>query len=116
MKRAGARKGFDVVLLEEVANPVGQILDDLVFAGEHRRKVERQAVEADSVLLESLLGEMIELARIEHGLAGDTAYVQAGSTQGRALFNACDLHSELRRPDCRDVTTGAGPDDHQVEL
>ena len=70
----------------------------------------------DPVLLESLLGEVIKLARIEHGLAGDAAHVQARSTQGRALLDACDLHAELRCPDGRDVTTGAGPDDHQVEL
>ena len=40
-----ARENFDLVLAKEVANAVGQLLDDLVFAGEHRRQVERQAVE-----------------------------------------------------------------------
>ena len=65
-------------------------------------------------LAEPVVGQVIELARIEQRLARDAADVQAGAAQGRPLLDAGHLPPELRRPDRRDVTAGTRPDHYQV--
>ena len=110
----GAEDRLDPVLLEEEPDAVGQSLDDLVLPREHRRDVDRQSADLDAVAAEPVVGQVVELARIEQGLARNAADVEAGAAQGRPLLDAGDLPPELCRPDGRDVTAGTRPDHDQV--
>src|SRR6516162_4679349 len=72
-----AEHRVDLVLAEEEANAIGETLDHFVFAGEHRAEVQGKASDSDAVAAEAVLGEVIELARIEKRLAGNAADVEA---------------------------------------
>ena len=104
------------MLPEQVPDPFSQVFHDLVLAGKHRREIERQPVKRDAMPLEPLDGEMIELTRVEHRLAGNAADVQARAPERRVFLDASHLHSELRCANRRHVTAGAGADHDQVEL
>ena len=61
------------------------------------RQVELELADLDAVMREAVLGEVVELAGVEQGLAGDAADVQAGAAEGRPLLDAGDFHAKLRR-------------------
>ena len=65
-------------------------------------------------LAEPVLGQVVELARIEQRLARDAADVEAGAAERRPLLDAGHLHAELRGADRGDVAAGAGADHDQV--
>src|SRR5262249_46104351 len=64
---------------------------------------------------EPVAGQLEVLARVEQGLAGDAADVEARAAERRVLLHACGLEAELRRADRGHVAAGTRADPDQVE-
>ena len=117
---AGTVQRRDLVAFEEEADAAGELFDDLVLAADHRRDVDRSALGRDAVHVEMLRQVPELLGRIEQRFGRNAADVEARAAErGLAvladpLVDAGNLEPELRRPDGRVVTGGAGTDDDYV--
>ena len=112
MRAAG--DAIDPVLPEQERDPLGQVLDHLVLAGEHPGKVEGKAVYRDPVIRQAVARLDEAFRRFEQRLGGDAADIEAGSAPARALVDAGDGEAELGRPDRRGIAARPGTDDDQV--
>src|SRR5690606_31140541 len=77
-------------------------------------EVERRAGRRQTVVLQ--VAQALELlARLQQGLGGDAAPVQADAAQVLALDDS-DLLAQLAGADGRDVTAGARADDDEIKF
>src|SRR5690606_6472070 len=73
--------GVHAVGFEQLGDAARQLLNDLVFTGQHGAHVHADFTHLDTVRFEVTLGFIIFVGRLQQGLGGNTAYVQASSTQ-----------------------------------
>ena len=110
---AAAFQMVDPVLLEQVGDALGQLVDHAVLARHHGPEVERRrrldAVRRQAVLR---LGEL--LRTLEQRLGRDAADIEAGAAQGPALLGDGHAHAELGAADRTDIAAGPGADDDDV--
>jgi hypothetical protein len=107
----------DSVFLEQERDPAGQFLDHLVLAGEHGGEVEPDPADRDPVGLQFVQGGLVQLGRVEQGLARDAPDVQACPAKGLPgpLLDARHLHLELRGPDRGRVPTRPTTNHDKIE-
>merc|ERR1719201_208918 len=106
----------DAVLLKEVLDAAGELVDGLVLLLQHLGEVELDVVDADAALLHVVHGLVVEVGVVQQRLGGDAAHVEAGAAQPAALLDAHSLEAELRGLDRADVSAGAAANDRQVVL
>jgi hypothetical protein len=111
---AGAEHAVDLVLLQEVIDPLNVAVDRLVLELEHGAKIELWRTNADAHLGEAVAGLLEHLGSVQQRLRRDTADVEAGAAVGAALFDDGDLHAELCRADRTDIAPGASADDDEI--
>ena len=108
-----AVEGVDLVLLEEIGDPVDVAFDALVLEGEHLGQVELGR-DLDAHGGEGVPGLLVGFGGVQHGLGGDAADVEARASVRGALLHHGHLEPELRRANGADVAAGPGADDDQV--
>src|SRR5690606_23795787 len=59
-------------------------------------------------------GRFVELRGVQQGLGGHAPDVQAGATEGRPAFDACDAQAQLAGTDGGVVAARAAADDHHI--
>ena len=113
---AGAEKAGNPGPFEEGVDPFGESADDLLLASEHGGEIELDLVEFDSVGGEIVLGLMEEVARFEHGLAGDAADAEAGAAEDGFLFHAGGFEAVLSGFKSGDIASRPTADNHEIEI
>jgi hypothetical protein len=107
----------DAVLLEErLLDPLGKPLNGLSLARLHLVHVDGDVVDDDAVLLERVLGLVVQVRAVEQGLGRDAPDVQAGAPEGAPAFDAHGLQPELGGLDRGDVPPRASPNNADVVL
>jgi hypothetical protein len=114
----------DLVLLEQILDPLGQTADDLVLA-----RVDLRHVDADRNLLRAgrrpsdgdaplpgVLDDLHGVGVLEERLGRNAADQQAGAAERLLLLDDGDAEAELGGADGRDVAAGSGADHDQVVL
>jgi hypothetical protein len=119
---AGAKVAGDLVGLEQLGHPTGELLDDLFLAPDEGLEVDLGVLHADAVHREIVRDVVELLGGIEQRLRRDAAHVEAGAAQ-RLLAVLADpgvdagrLQAELRGADRGVITGRAAADDDDVEL
>ena len=110
-----AAKDLDLVLAHQPIHALSERFDDLRFPSHHRGEVGPHAVELDAVLGELRFGGVINLARFEQRFAGNAADAKTRAAEQRFLFDDRRLQPQLGAANRRDISAGAGPDDHEIE-
>src|SRR4029077_11383692 len=103
----------DLILLHEEADAARELLRHLARPLDHLLGVEADLLGRKAELVE-IVEEMVDLRRAQQRLGRDAAPVEADAAEMLALDDR-RLHAELRRPDRRDITAGAGADDDEIE-
>lgn len=88
---AGTLDVGDTVLLQQELNTLGQAIDGGVLGLHHLLKVELDISDLDTALLGVMQDLVIEVGVVEERFRGDTADVQASTTQGTALLDTDGL-------------------------
>ena len=112
---ADAHLVLHVVLPEQVADAVLELVGDLAGAADDLGEIDLEVVEGDAGSAASVRMLADECAVFEQGLGGDAAPVEAGAAEV-FLFDAEDAFLELPRADGGGVTGGAAADDDDVVL
>jgi len=113
---------FDLVGLEQLDQPAGELLDDLAFALEHLVDVDGHALGADSVGGVVVLNVMEVLGRVQQRLRRNAAHVQAGAPRrgftiiALAVVDQHRLQSKLGRANGTGITAWAATDEDYVEF
>ncbi len=103
-----------LVLPQEEADAAIELRRDLARALHNGRRIGGDgAVELQTIIL-GMLGEVQHLGRPKQSLGWDAAPIETDPTEVLA-FDDRRLEPELRRADRRDVATGTGTDDDDVE-
>jgi hypothetical protein len=84
-----------LVLLQQILDTASQASDGLVLVIHHCFQVELQVVERDSVLLEAVLGVLVQVRRVKQSFGRDAPDIQACTTQSATRFNTCRLFSAI---------------------
>ena len=113
---AEAADDLDAALGDEELDALVELGDDLVLVGEHGRDVEAELLGADDAVVLGVLHMAPGLRRVEQGLGGDAADVEAGAAERGILLHEGYLEAELGGLDGGDVATGAGADYDEIEL
>lgn len=88
---AGALDVVDAVLLEKELDTAGKAGDSLQAGLVHAVEVELHVADLDTTALEAVLGLVVDVRVVQHGLGGDAADVQTGTTQGATLLDTGSL-------------------------
>ena len=102
-----------LVLLGQPLEALVQPLHDLVAALRHGGEVDARLADGDAEILR-LLNLRVEVGRLEHGLGGDAADVEARAADLVRVHQG-DLEAQLPGPEGRRVAAGAGAQDDEVE-
>jgi hypothetical protein len=106
----------DLVLLEQELDAAGQALHRVEALGLHGAEVQLGR-NLDAHRRHRTVLRCVEVfRRVEQGLRGDAAHVEASAAQRLAPFGTGGLEAELRSADRRDVAAGAGTDDKDVVI
>ena len=98
-----------LVLLEQILDAAGQLLDRVAALAVHRVEIEFDAGRLDAHLGHGAIRQCIEIfGRVQHRLRRNTADVEAGAAQRLAVLGARRLQPELCCADRGDIATGAG--------
>ena len=117
-----ARDRFHLVLAQQSGNPTSQRPHHLVLARQHLAQVELDVSRLDAVGRQEVVEVVIVVRRIEKRLGRDAPDVQARAAERRlaARIEPCvdarGAEPELRGPNRRNVSAGAGPDDDDIEV
>src|SRR5262245_29933458 len=102
----------DLVLAEQKADALADLVGDAAAALDHGGKIRAHLAGADPDLL-GTVKRLEDLRRAEQGLGRNTSPVEADPTEALAL-DARGLEAELRAADRRDVAARARADHHDV--
>jgi hypothetical protein len=97
--------GSDFVFLEEQVNSAGQRLDNLIFPFHHGGQVKSNTFDNDTVMIESKLGIVVNVARFEQGFARDTSNAKACSAKLGVFINTGRIHPKLGSTDGSHVSS-----------
>src|SRR4029077_17331798 len=106
---------LDLVLLHKELHALVQLVDDRVTSGGDLRVVVSDLVGADPELGSSGRHPVVQLRRLQQGLGGDAADVEAGAAE-LVLLDQGDLQTELGSPDRGRIAAHAAAQDHNVEV
>src|SRR5262249_10354981 len=90
---AASLEARHLVLLEEEIDALRSAIDHSLLPLQHRREIEADLPDLDSVRAETLLGFVVALARFEHRLARDASDPEARSTERRIRFHTGDVEA-----------------------
>lgn len=110
----GTLEVVDLVLLEETLDTLCETGDGARLGLEHGLEVERDGADVDTAVLEVMLGLVVEVRVVQHGLGRDASDVEAGTSESATLLNTGGLETELGSLDGSDVATGATADDDDI--
>jgi len=105
-------KERDLVLLEQVQNPVVVLLDHAILATQHPGQVETEALDFNAMRGKVMAGLLVMLRRLQQRLGGNAANIGAGSARCRPavlvlpFVNAGRSETELGRADRGNVAPG----------
>ena len=102
-----------LVLLEKMADAIGELAGDGARALDDLLQVETDVVGGEAELVE-MMQQVIDLGRTEQRLGGDAAPVEADAAEMFA-FDHGRRHAELGGADGGDVAARAAADDDDVE-
>lgn len=88
---AGSLDVVDTVLLQQELNTLGQTLNGGLLGLEHLSEVELDIANLDTALLGVVENLVVKVGVVEEGLGGDTANVQASTTELSALLDTNGL-------------------------
>ena len=67
--------GSDFILLQQKTNPAGELIDDFVFAREHFRQIERDALNLNAMIGKAMGRAMIIFGGFKQGFGWNTTDV-----------------------------------------
>ena len=115
--RRGALDPFDLVLLEQKLDALGQAGHDLVLARLHLVHVDADGAFADrDAPFLDVLNDLERVRVLEQRLGRNAAPDQAGAAERFLLLDDRHLQSQLRRANGRDVPAGSCANDHDIEF
>mmetsp|Transcript_9723 Transcript_9723/g.13288 ORF Transcript_9723/g.13288 Transcript_9723/m.13288 type:complete len:250 (-) Transcript_9723:28-777(-) len=106
----------DGVLLHEVLDAASEAVDGGLLALHELAEVHRDLASVDTETLEVVLSLMELVCRVQEGLRGDAAHVEAGATESTSLLNDDGLETALTSLDGRNVAAWATANDSDVVL
>ena len=110
-----AHDAFDLVLLEEELDALGEFADDLRLVRHHGGEIEAH-LRLDAELGEFLAGRfVVKFARVQQRLGRNAADVEAGAAELAALVHAGSAHAQLSGTDRGVVAARSAANDHDVE-
>src|SRR5699024_4581180 len=86
---------------------------DVVAPGAHGGELDTMTVDVHAEL-RSTTDFIEDVGRAQHRFGRDTGVVEAATAEGIA-FDDDGAQSELSAPNGRDIATGPGPDDREIE-
>jgi hypothetical protein len=90
-KGTGTLDVVDTVLLEEELDTLGKTGDGVILGLHHLLEVELDITDLDTALFRVMEDLMVEVGVVEEGLGGDTADVQASTTETATLLDTSGL-------------------------
>ena len=115
--RRSAFDPFDLVLLEQKLDALGQSRDHFVLARLHLIHVDADGAFADrDAPLLDVLHHLQRMRVLEQGLGGNASPDQAGAAERFLFLDDGGLQAQLRRANGRDVATGSRANHHNIEL
>jgi hypothetical protein len=109
-----AHQHVDLVLLHQELDALDVAVDALLLEVHHRGQIELRRGNTDAHLGKGVPGFLEHLGRVQQRLRGHAADIEARAAECRILLDHGDLHAELRRAHCADVTAGSGADDDEI--
>jgi hypothetical protein len=106
---------LDLVLLEQVRDPVGKLFDHVFLARNHFGHVHGRRIDLDAVAGELVTRQGEMLAGIKERLAGNASLVEADTAHRGPLLDNKHLHPQLRCTDRRHITARARAENYQIK-
>ena len=111
---AGTDNAFDLVLLEQEFDALGELAHHLGLLCHHGGQIEFD-LGFDAQLGEIGFGFVQPLAGMQQGLGGNAADIEAGAAEAAAAVDTGRREAELAEPDSGIVAARAAADDNRVE-
>jgi hypothetical protein len=114
-KTAGALHHLDLALFGEHRKPADQLADHLVLPFEQLRQLDPWSTEVDA-MRPHLADFVDDLGRVQQGLRGDAAHVEADAAQHGPALHQRDLETQVGSAERCGITAGTRTQDQQLSF